>query len=230
LELSRCCLPAYFDGLAGDANVLYAGATGGFPGLYQLNFTLPSLSNSSIGLGTSCGSELKIEVWFSVVANGVSASGGGTGSNYLSIPVDVSADENPCGAVSTAITLTSNVNPSAPGQLVTFTVTVGPVPSTGTVTFLDGTTVIGTALVANGMASFSTSDLTGGAHSITASYSGDSNHGSAVVTRKQIVQVNTTTMLTGSPNPSNRRPVSDSHGHRHALQRDWFGYVCQRDQ
>ncbi len=46
IELSRCCLPAYLDGLVGDASVLYAGAASGFPGLYQMNSTLPPFSSS----------------------------------------------------------------------------------------------------------------------------------------------------------------------------------------
>jgi hypothetical protein len=45
---------------------------------------------------------------------------------------------------------------------------------TGTVTFLDGNTVLGTAaLDATGTAVLTTSTLTGGQHNITASYSGD---------------------------------------------------------
>ena len=50
--------------------------------------------------------------------------------------------------VPTTITLTSSVNPAVVGQQVTFTATVVPVTGTvaptGTVTFYDGTTVIGT--------------------------------------------------------------------------------------
>jgi hypothetical protein len=78
-------------------------------------------------------------------------------------------------------TLTSSLNPSAPGKAVTFTATVaGPTGSatpTGTVTFLDGTTTLGTGtLNASGVATFTTSTLTAGAHSITAAYGGDSNY------------------------------------------------------
>jgi hypothetical protein len=44
-------------------------------------------------------------------------------------------------------------------------------------TFYDGSTQIGTATVAGGSATFTTTALTAGAHSITATYSGDSNYG-----------------------------------------------------
>ena len=199
LVLSRCCLPAYFGGLNGDANVISAFAVGGSPGQYQMNFTLPSLSKSSLGSGTNCGSDLNIEVWLSVIANSVSPSGGGTGSNSLSIPLFVSADENPCGTITN---ITSSVNPSALGQLVTFTATVTPSAATGTVTFLDGTTVLGSGTLSGGAVTFSSSTLAAGTHSITASYSGDGNYQASLGTRTQTVKINTTVMLTASPNPS----------------------------
>ncbi len=74
----------------------------------------------------------------------------------------------------------SSQNYSAPGQAVTFTATVygGMVGSpTGTVSFYDGATLLGTVSLAPGMmgatASFTTSALVLGDHQITAVYSGD---------------------------------------------------------
>jgi hypothetical protein len=75
------------------------------------------------------------------------------------------------------VTLTSSLNPSNFGQSVTFTATVTGVSPTGTVTFTDGATVLGTAaLNSNGQATFTTSSLTVGSHAITAVYSGDTNN------------------------------------------------------
>ena len=204
MELSRCCLPAYFAGLVGDASVFYAGTGSGSPGLYQMNFILPTLSKSSIGYGTTCGSELRIEVWASVGANSVSVNGGGTGSNYLSIPVYVSASENLCPATTT---LTSSLNPSALGQAVTFTAAVAPVTATGTVTFLDATSTLGTVTLSGGKATFSTSSLSVGSHSISAVYSGDSNNGGSasgilVQTVNAVAKTNSTTTVTSNLNPS----------------------------
>jgi hypothetical protein len=76
-------------------------------------------------------------------------------------------------AITTSAKLTSSLNPSSPGQTVTFTATVSPATATGTVQFLDGATVIGTATLSSGSASFATSALSSGTHSITAAYSGD---------------------------------------------------------
>jgi hypothetical protein len=73
--------------------------------------------------------------------------------------------------------LISGLNPSEAGQLVTFTATVsngGASTPTGNVTFLDGSSPLGTmALNASGQATFSVSFLAVGPHSITASYEGD---------------------------------------------------------
>jgi hypothetical protein len=81
----------------------------------------------------------------------------------------------------TATSLTSNHDPSIVGQAVTFTATTTPVAPgggipTGGVTFKDGATVLATmTLNASGQATFTTSTLTLGTHSITATYSGDAN-------------------------------------------------------
>ncbi len=82
------------------------------------------------------------------------------------------------GSVASSTTLSSNLNPSAPQQLVTFTANVA-VPGVfvtipvGTVTFLDGSAPIGTATLNNfGVATFQTAALVTGTHAITASYAG----------------------------------------------------------
>jgi hypothetical protein len=79
----------------------------------------------------------------------------------------------------TTTSLASSLNPSTVGQAVTFTATVSngstSIP-TGTVTFLDGTTTLGTGpLDGSGTATFTTSTLPAGTGQITASYGGDAN-------------------------------------------------------
>jgi hypothetical protein len=77
--------------------------------------------------------------------------------------------------------IVSSLNPSISGQSVKFTATVTPATGvTGTVTFLDGVTTIGTAALSGGTASFTTSTLTVGSHSITASYGGDASFAASV--------------------------------------------------
>jgi Bacterial Ig-like domain (group 3)/Putative Ig domain len=77
----------------------------------------------------------------------------------------------------TVTALTSSANPSTTGQSVTFSVVVSSGAAgtpTGTVTFMDDTTTLGTStLDATGTATFATSGLAAGTHSITAAYGGD---------------------------------------------------------
>ncbi|HKQ57804.1 MAG TPA: Ig-like domain repeat protein, partial [Candidatus Eisenbacteria bacterium] len=72
--------------------------------------------------------------------------------------------------------LASAPNPSWFGQEVALTATVGPVAATGTVTFYDGASPIGTGAVSSGTATLNTSALAVGTHSLTASYGGDGSH------------------------------------------------------
>jgi uncharacterized repeat protein (TIGR01451 family) len=85
----------------------------------------------------------------------------------------------------TATALTSSVNPSSPGQSVTFTATVTSVAGTptGTVQFKDGGTSLGAPQsLSGGVATFATSSLSAGTHAITADYSGDANFNSSTGT------------------------------------------------
>jgi hypothetical protein len=82
----------------------------------------------------------------------------------------------------TTSTLMSSSNPSTSGQKVTFTVTIsvsapGAGSPTGTVTFQDGSTTLGTGKLKTVMgvttATFSTSKLSVDSHNITANYAGN---------------------------------------------------------
>jgi len=107
------------------------------------------------------------------------------------------------------ITLSSSLNPSTYGQIVTFvstvTSSVGAPPNGETISFMKGKTVLGTGSLSGGSTSFPTSTLTVGTTLVTAVYGGDSNFvGSTSTTVKQVVsKATTTTTLTSSLNPSN---------------------------
>jgi hypothetical protein len=76
------------------------------------------------------------------------------------------------------VTLMSSLNPALAQNSITFTATVASIAGspTGTVTFLDGATPLGTGtLNSGGVATLTTSNLSAGSHSITAAYGGDTN-------------------------------------------------------
>jgi hypothetical protein len=127
-------------------------------------------------------------------------------------------DSNNAGSIAAAVTVTvalaqtsaaliaSALNPTV-GASVTFTATVTQNPGsgvpTGTVTFMDGATVLGTGtLNGAGLATFSTATLALGPHTVTAVYGGDANDAAstsaAVTVTVTVVQVLSAT-LTPSP-------------------------------
>ncbi len=85
-------------------------------------------------------------------------------------------------AATTTTTITSSLNPSEVGKPVTFTATVssGSGTPTGTVNFNDGATLLGSGTLSGGSATFTTSSLTPGSHSVTANYVGTASFAASV--------------------------------------------------
>jgi hypothetical protein len=110
----------------------------------------------------------------------VTASQAGNGS-YSAAESTETVNAAPAPAL---VVAGSALNPSVVGQPVTLVATVLPQPllqGTGTITFKDGTTVLGTAaLNAFDNASITASTLSPGTHTITASYSGDTSTAGSV--------------------------------------------------
>ncbi|HXB75695.1 MAG TPA: Ig-like domain repeat protein [Candidatus Acidoferrales bacterium] len=104
----------------------------------------------------------------------------------------------------TSASLTGSPNPSVGGQPVTLTATVSPAAATGSVQFLDGSTLLGTVALSGGAAGLSTATLAAGSHSITAVYSGDANYAAATsgAWTQTVAKAASTVSLTASPNPS----------------------------
>jgi hypothetical protein len=91
----------------------------------------------------------------------------------------------------TAITIASSANPSVFGQTVTMTATVtvvkpGGGTPTGTVRFMAGSKILGTAPLHAGKAALSVATLALGTHPITAAYSGDGSF--TAITSKTLTQ------------------------------------------
>jgi hypothetical protein len=135
---------------------------------------------------------------------------GSTAGNYTATTVNgvLTITQTP-----TTTLLISSAPSQVYGQSVTFTATVTPstagVP-TGTITFRDGAVLLGTVSLANGTISLPTAGLAVGTHTITASYSGDTNFGASasnsiaqIVTKATLtVTVNNATRVYGTSDPA----------------------------
>jgi hypothetical protein len=101
------------------------------------------------------------------------------------------------------VTLISSLNPANYGTPVTFTAQT-PASATGSMTFYDGGTIIGTGTISGGVATYTTNALGTATHNITASYGGDSNYLPAVsaVLSEVIIRTSATVTLTSSVTPS----------------------------
>ncbi|MGH9598289.1 MAG: Ig-like domain repeat protein, partial [Terracidiphilus sp.] len=102
-------------------------------------------------------------------------------ADYTSATASVTLTVQPATPI---VTLSVAGNPAFADAPITFTATV-PTPASqpsqpsGTVSFLDGTTPIGSGTISGSTAILTTTALAAGAHSITAVYSGDSNYATA---------------------------------------------------
>jgi streptogramin lyase len=134
--------------------------------------------------------QAKLTVALGVGNHALTASFAGTGGFTNSVSPAVAETVS---RAATGIALGSSVNPAVTGQTVTFTAAVfvsqpGGGTPTGSVTFEDGNTVLGTvAIGAPGVAKLTTSFATAGNHAITAIYSGDPSFvGSAQTLTEQV--------------------------------------------
>ena len=116
-----------------------------------------------------------------VTVTGISISGTDA-SNYTLASTTASATANITKAV-TSISVVSNNNSSCFGSSTTFTATISssPSPATGQVQFFDAATLLATSAVSGNTATYTTTSLTVGSHSITVKYLGDDNFSSSPV-------------------------------------------------
>jgi hypothetical protein len=138
------------------------------------------------------------------------AGGGDTGNNP-SVAADLYSPFAP-----TTTSLTPSATSLVFGQALTLKATVNPVPPTtgtptGSVTFSDGSTVLGTDTLSGGQALLTTSALSAGLHSIAVVYGGDVNFdkSASAVAQVTVNQATSTILLAPSVNPSKvNQPVT----------------------
>ena len=119
-------------------------------------------------------------------AIGANVSGTSAG-NYIATIHPGALDINP---VATVTTITSSGSPAAVGTTIIFTATTTTTTGvvTGTVNFSDGATLLGTAtLNSSGIATFSTTTLALGTHTITAAFQANTNFTASSATLTQVM-------------------------------------------
>lgn len=104
-----------------------------------------------------------------------------------------------------SLALSSSASSASQGAAVSLSATVSTTFSngspTGTVTFVSNGTTLGSAAVADGVATFSTSSLPIGANTITATYQGDSHYNVATASTKvKVVAIQPGVAVSASPN------------------------------
>ena len=130
----------------------------------------------------------------------LTAAYSGDGDNVAStsaattVEVDRAASTTSVSATPSSVTV---------GDPVTMVATVVGHAPTGAVEFFDGATSIGSATLAGGVATLSYSAFTVGAHSITASYSGDGDNLASASAAAILTATKATTLITLSTTPAN---------------------------
>ncbi len=165
-------------------------------------------NGAQIGSGTLSGSPATASFITSTLAAGqhsITAQYLGSSGNGASTSAPFSLTVSP---VQTTTTVSPTPNPGIAGRPVTLTAAIhvlqGSTIPTGTVTFTDGATPLGTATINTSGAAALQVNLAAGQHSITAAYSGSANDGSSTsLALPFTVQLATTQVaLTAAPNPA----------------------------
>ena len=195
--------PPQSEGLENDGNA-------------NLTLATPVLVNAALDPATTtCAAGVlpsdalcKLGVQFAPTTVGTVVNGSVTLNSDAGNSPDVISISGPVLTVEpTVTTVVSSANPSLVTASVTFTATVTSLDAgrSGTVTFLDAATTLcnNVPIPPGASAACSTSALTLGSHSITASYSGDANNQATTSSPLiQVVQQSATAALATTPNPA----------------------------
>jgi hypothetical protein len=130
-------------------------------------------SGTSIGTGTISGTTATFTTTTLAVGTHAITAGWAGNTNYSA--VKSSAITQTVSKVTPTLSVASSSTPSTYGGSVTFTAAISSGP-TGTVTFYDSGTSIGTGTISGTTETLTTTSLSGGSHSITAVWAGNTNY------------------------------------------------------
>jgi glucuronoarabinoxylan endo-1,4-beta-xylanase len=171
--------------------------------------TLLGMQTLSAGSGATATAVYTTTSLAAGATHNLTATFAGTSTLTTSTSTAVALVVNAAAPSATTTMLSATPNPAAAGATVTLTATVtstGGTP-TGSVSFLQGSTSLGTAMLVNGTATLPVSTLAAGAtYTLTASYAGDASFSSSTSNSVSLVvtaaaPAATTLMLTATPNP-----------------------------
>ena len=189
----------------------YTGLTATNPPPTQVYYGVDGSSPSRLGIVTSAAGAnpgtftitlptqpigLHVLFLFAAYGNEAGQTSGGVGNGDSPELGNLTAYPYVVDSPSTTTTVTSSVNPQTTGNNVTFTATVVPIPlgvtgPTGTVSFFDGTTLLGTGTLnlvsGNYVATYTTSSLALGSHTIKATYPGNTVYAGSSGTLTQTI-------------------------------------------
>jgi uncharacterized repeat protein (TIGR01451 family) len=196
-------------GLGSGDNVFLDAPTG-----CEISTSSSSGFGITVNLSPNASGNLSSTTVYARISASATASFSGTlyvdDGNYVTLDKSISVSGTVTSATATITTVTASANPGLLGETVAFTATVSAAaPSsvlpTGFVQFFDGGRLKDTETLEGGAATFNTSSLAVGSHSITAYYCGDANFqvGWSGILKEQINRpVATATTLTASANPA----------------------------
>jgi cellulase/cellobiase CelA1 len=157
---------------------------------------------TSLGTGTLSSGVATLSTSFSTAGtHSITAVYAGSSTYATSTSSALSISVMSSSPTATTTALSSSSTSTTTGTSVTLTAAVSPSAATGTVTFYDGSTLLGTGTLSSGKATLSTSFSTAGTHSITAVYAGSSTYATSTSSAVSITVsslTSTTTTLSSS--------------------------------
>lgn len=195
------------------ATIVASPATAGFGS--PITFTVTLANTAATGSvvfregSTTLGQGIVTNGSASFTTSGLSVATHAVTGNYSGDANFSAVTTAPVSVSITPATTTSSVTANPPtltfGGATLLTATVSNTAATGTFTFRDGMTVLGTGTVANGVATFNATSLAAGSHLITATYSGDGSYATSTSPAVTVVvnTLATTTTLAANPTATN---------------------------